>query len=64
MNSKNKREVSIKNKITIKHKNKKKKKKRKEKKRNDMKLLIICSEIPHTHIPHHVATSLLYFDKI
>ena len=36
----------------------------KEKKRKDIKLLVICSEIPQTQIPHHVATSLLYFDKI
>ena len=26
------------------------------KKRKDNKLLIICSKIPHTQIPHHVAT--------
>ena len=29
-----------------------------------MKLLVICSEIPHTQIPYHVATSQLSFDKI
>ena len=34
------------------------------KKRKDIKLLVICSEIPHTQIPHHVATSQLNFDKI
>ena len=34
------------------------------KKRKDIKLLVICSEIPHTQIPHHVATSQLNCDKI
>ena len=34
------------------------------KKRKDIKLLVICSEIPHTQIPHHVTTSQLNFDKI
>ena len=29
-----------------------------------MKLLVICSNILHTQIPHHVATSQLNFDKI
>ena len=27
------------------------------KKREDIKLFVICSKIPHTHIPYHVATS-------
>ena len=35
-----------------------------KKKRKDIKLLVICSEIPHTQIPHHVTTSQLNFDKI
>ena len=30
----------------------------------DIKLLVICSEIPHTQIPHHVTTSQLNFDEI
>ena len=34
------------------------------KKRKDIKLLVICSEIPHTHILHHVTTIQLNFDKI
>ena len=34
------------------------------KKRKDIKLLVICSKIPHTQIPHHVTTSQLNFDKI
>ena len=34
------------------------------KKRKDIKLLVICSEIPHTQIPHHVTTSQLNFYKI
>ena len=34
------------------------------KKRKDIKLLVICSEIPHTQIRHHAATSNLNFDKI
>ena len=33
------------------------------KKRKDIKLLVICSEIPHTQIPHHVGTNQLNFDK-
>ena len=33
------------------------------KKTKDIKLLVICSEISHTQIPHHVATSQLDFDK-
>ena len=36
----------------------------KEKKRKDIKLLVICSEIPHIQILHHVASRLLYFDNI
>ena len=27
-------------------------------------MLVICFEIPHIQIPHHVATSQLNFDKI
>ena len=50
--SKNTREGAIKSKVQV---NKKIKK---------IKLLVICSEIPHTQIPHHVATSQLNFDKI
>ena len=38
--------------------------KKKKKKRKDIKLLLICSEISHTQIPHHVATSQLNFDKV
>ena len=34
------------------------------KKRKDIKLLVICSKIPHTQIPQHVTTSQLSFDKI
>ena len=34
------------------------------KKRKDIKLLVICSEIPHILILHHVTTSQLNFDKI
>ena len=34
------------------------------KKIKDIKLLLICSKIPHTQIPHHVTTSQLNFDKI
>ena len=33
------------------------------KKRKDIKLLVICFEIPHTQIPYHLATSLLNIDK-
>ena len=36
----------------------------KQKKRKDIKLLVICSEILHTQILHHVTTSQLNFDKI
>ena len=34
------------------------------KKRKDIKLLVIYSEISHTHILHYVTTSQLNFDKI
>ena len=34
------------------------------KKRNDIKLLVICSEIPYTQIKHHMATSQLNCNKI
>ena len=34
------------------------------KQKKDIKLLVICSEIPQTQIPHHVTTSQLNFDKI
>ena len=34
------------------------------KKRKDIKLTVICSEIPHTQIPYKVATSQLNCDKI
>ena len=34
------------------------------KKRKDIKLLVICSKIPHTQILHDVGTSQLNFDKI
>ena len=34
------------------------------KKREGIKLIVICSEIPHTQFTHHVATSKLNFDKI
>ena len=33
-------------------------------KKKYLKLLVICSEIPNTQIPHHVTTSQLNFDKI
>ena len=33
------------------------------KKRKNIKLLVICSEIPYTQILHHVATSQLNCDK-
>ena len=32
--------------------------------KKDIKLLVICSEIPHTQIPDHVTTSQLNFYKI
>ena len=35
-----------------------------KKKGKDIKLLVISSDIPHTQIPHHVATSQLNCDKI
>ena len=34
------------------------------KRRKDIKLLVICSKIPHTQIPHHVTTSQFNFDEI
>ena len=34
------------------------------KKRKYIKLLVICSEIPHTQILHHMATSQLKCDKV
>ena len=34
------------------------------KEKKNLKLLVICSEIPNTQIPHHVTTSQLNFDKI
>ena len=34
------------------------------KQKKNLKLLVICSEIPNTQIPHHVTTSQLSFDKI
>ena len=34
------------------------------KKRKDIKLLVICSKILHTQIPHHATTSQLKLDKI
>ena len=34
------------------------------KKRKDIKLLVICSKIPHTQILHHAATNQLNFYKI
>ena len=34
------------------------------KQKKNLKLLVICSEIPNTQIPHHVTTSQLNFDKI
>ena len=34
------------------------------KKRKDLKLIILCSEIPHTQIPYSVATSQLNCYKI
>ena len=34
------------------------------KKRKDIKLLVICFEIPHTQKLHHVATNRLNFDTI
>ena len=34
------------------------------KKRKDIKLLVICSEISRTQIPHYVATSHMNCDKI
>ena len=34
------------------------------KKGKDIKLLVICSEIPRTQMLHHVTTSQLNFDKI
>ena len=33
-------------------------------KKKYLNLLVICSEIPNTQIPHHVTTSQLNFDKI
>ena len=34
------------------------------KKRKDIKLLVICSKILHTQIPHHVTASQLNFNKV
>ena len=34
------------------------------KKRKDVKLLVICSDIPHSQVSNHGATGQLNFDKI